>query len=218
MLNRLRVAALPQRFRNKRRLNRGILTGRCKEDPLGDKISKYWHVVVPFAPVYLVGSYPYHVSGAQPGMRRFHVGEEHPAHPRVTLAEDLAGALHCHLPHQGHGQGLELLGEVLATPLPGQNHTVHLPVVATASTRHGTDDKLLLVEDVEMPLVHRLDMVVAGHRGPAPRALFRPQLGRLFDLQYERRGACLHASFDYTPNLPKPQQLSVRVFRCHRPV
>jgi hypothetical protein len=52
------------------------------------------------------------------------VGEKHPPHPRVALAEDLAGPLHGHLPHQGHGEGLELMGEVLAATFRGKAHTI----------------------------------------------------------------------------------------------
>ncbi len=171
---------------------------------------------MPLAPVHLVGTHPNHGVETQPLIRRLHVGEEHPPHPGVALAEDLAGPLHWHLPHKGHGEGLELLGEGLAAPLPRQGHTVNLAVVATASPRQGTDDHALLVEDVEVPPLHRFDMVVAGHRGPGARAFLRPQRGRILDLQHEGRRTCLKASLDYTPSLPKPQQLSKRLLRCHR--
>ncbi len=118
VLNRLGMPVVPQLFRSKSCPNGGVLTGRSKEAPLGHKISKHCQVVVPFGPVHLVGSHPHHVVEAQPGMSRFHVCEEHPPHPPVAFAEDLAGTLHRHLFHQGHGKGLKLLGEVLATPLP----------------------------------------------------------------------------------------------------
>ena len=216
MLDRLGMAVVSQQFRSKSRPNRGVLTGRSEEDPLGHKISKHRQVIVPLAPVHLVGTHPNHGVETQPLIRRLHVGEEHPPHPRVALAEDLAGPLHWHLPHQGHGEGLELLGEVLAAPLPGRGHTVNLAVVATASPRQGTHDYALLVENVEVPPLHRLDMVVAGHRGPGARAFLRPQRGRLLDLQQEGRGTCLKPRLDYTPSLPKPQQLSKRLLRCHR--
>ncbi len=40
------------------------------------------------------GTHPHHGVEAQSRMRRLHVGEEHPPHPRVALAQDLAGTLH----------------------------------------------------------------------------------------------------------------------------
>ncbi len=49
-------------------------------------------------------------------MRSLHVGGEHPPHPRVVLAWDLASPLDGHLPDQGQGEGFELLGEVLDRP------------------------------------------------------------------------------------------------------
>ncbi len=217
-----RPTALPdgyvvsQQFRSKSLPNGGVLTGRGEEDPLGHKISEHRQVVVPLAPVHLVGSHPDHGVETQPLLRRLHVGEEHPPHPRVALAEDLAGTLHGHLPHQGHSEGLELLGEVLAAPLPGRGHTVHLSVVATASSRQGTHDYALLFKNVEVPPLHRLDMVVAGHRGPGARAFLRPQRGRLLDLQHEGRRTCRKPRLHYTPSLTKPNQLSKSLLRCHR--
>ncbi len=216
VLNRLGMPVVPQQFRSKSRSNGGVLTGRSKENPLGHKISKRREVIVPFVPVHLVGSHPNGVVEAQPGMRRFHVGEEHPPHPRVALAEDLSGTLHRHFPHQGTGEGLDLLGEVLAAPLTRLGHTVHLTDIAKASSRQGTHDDALLVEDVEVPLLHRLDMVVAGHRGPGPSTLLRPQVRRFLHLQQEGRGACLKPSLHDTPCLTKPQELSKRILRCHR--
>ena len=211
------MAVVSQQFRSKSLPNRGVLTGRSAEDPLGHKISEHRQVIVPFAPVHLVGTHPNHGVEAQPRMCRLHVGEEHPLHPRVALAEDLAGTLHGHLTHQGHCEGLEFLGEVLAATLPGRGHTVHLAVVATASSRQRTDDHALLVEDVEVPPLHRLDMVVAGHRGPGSGALLRPQLGRLLNLQHEGRRTCLKPRLHHTPGFAKPQQLSKRLLGCHRP-
>ena len=64
--------------------------------------------------------------------------------------------------------------------------------------------------------LHRLDMVVAGHRGSGARAFPRPQVRRFLHFQQEGRGACLKASLDYTPSLTKPQQLSKHLLRCHR--
>jgi len=171
---------------------------------------------VPFAPVHLVGTHPHHVVETQARVRRLHVGEEHPPHPGVALTEDLPGALHGHLAHQGQGKGLKLLGEMLAASLPGRSDTVHLAVVATASSRQRTNDHALLVEDVEVPPLHRLDMVVTGHLGASPSAFFRPQLGGLLDAQDERRGTGLEARFHHSPCLTKPQQLSKCFLGCHR--
>ena len=172
---------------------------------------------MPFAPVHLVGANPYNRVEAQPLIRRLHVGEELRPHPRVALAEDLAGTLHGHLTHQGHGEGLELLGEVLVASVPGRCDSIDLAVVATASPRQRTDDHTLLNEDVEVPPLHRLDMVVAGDRGPGSSALLRPQRSRLLDRQHEGRRTCLKPRLDYSPRTPKPQQLSKRLFGCHRP-
>jgi hypothetical protein len=143
------------------------------------------------------------------------VGEEYPPHPRVALAEDLAGTLHRHLPHQGHGEGLELLGEVLAAPLPLWGHTVHLAVIAAAFSRQSAHDDALLVENVEVPRLHRLDMVAAGHMGPGPSTLLRPQVRRLLHLQKEGRGTCLKLSLPNTPCLSKLQQLNKHFLKCH---
>jgi hypothetical protein len=148
-------------------------------------------------------------------MRRFYMGEEHPTHPRVALSEDLADTLRGHLLRQGHGEGLELLGEVLAATLSGRGYTVHLAIVAVASSRQRTDDHALLVKDVEVTQLHRFDLFVAGHRVPGARAFLRPQRGRLLDLQPKGRRTCLKPGLDYTPSLPKPQQLSKRLLRCH---
>ncbi len=41
VLDRLRMTVVPQQFLSKSRPNRGILTGRSEEDPLGHKISKH---------------------------------------------------------------------------------------------------------------------------------------------------------------------------------
>ena len=71
----------------------GILTGRGEEAPLGQHMIDHHQVVLPVPPIHLVGLYPNHVIEAQPRMRRFHVGEEHPPHPRVGLSADLVCTL-----------------------------------------------------------------------------------------------------------------------------
>lgn len=45
------------------------------------------------------------------------MGGEHSSHPSVALAGDLAGTLHGHLPLSGQGEGIEVLGEVIAAPI-----------------------------------------------------------------------------------------------------
>ncbi len=171
---------------------------------------------MPFAPVDLVGSHPHSVGEAEPGMRRFRVGDEHPPHPHVALAPDLAGTLHRHLPHQDHGEGLKLLSEVLAAPLLRWGHTVHLAVVTTSPPWQPTQDDALLVRDVEVPPLHRLDMVVAGHRGPGPSTHLRPQVRLFLHPQQEGLGTCLKLNLHDTPCHTKPQQLPKRLLRCHR--
>ena len=98
--------------------------------------------------------------------------------PRIALAEDLAGPLLWRLTHQDHCESLELLGEVLAAALLGRSYTLQLAVVTTASPRHGTHNHALLVDDVQMPPLHRLDTVVAGSTLSRPehfpRATTRP--------------------------------------------
>jgi hypothetical protein len=91
MLDRLRMPVVPQQFRGKNCPSIGVFTGRSKEHPRGHKISKHCQVVVPVAPVHLVGSHPHRVVEAQPGMRRFHVDKAHPPDSRGALVEDLAG-------------------------------------------------------------------------------------------------------------------------------
>jgi hypothetical protein len=144
------------------------------------------------------------------------VGEEHSPHPRVALAEDLASTLDRHLSHEGHSEGFELLGEVLTAPLPRRSHTIHLTVIASAPPWQSAHDHALLVEDIQMPSLHRLNMAVAGHRGSCPSTLIRPQLGRFLHLQHKRRSVRLKPSLHRTLGLSQPQQLSKRLLRCHR--
>ena len=143
VLDSLGMPVVTQQFRSKSLPNRGILAGSGEEDPLGQQVSEHRQVVVPFAPVHLVGTHPNHVIEAQPRMRRFHVGEKHPPHSRVALPEDLASTLHRHLSHKGQSEGFELLGEVLAASLPRRGHSGTLyccrhDVPAAARTRSPT--------------------------------------------------------------------------------
>ena len=105
---------------------------------------------MPQATVHLVVSHPHHVREAQPRMRRLYVSDEDSLHLRVALAENLVGTLDGHLTHQDDGEGLELLGEMLAKPFSGRDHTVHRAVFATAPSRPGTHGDTLLVEEVHL--------------------------------------------------------------------
>ena len=160
---------------------------------------------MPFAPVHLVDPHPDQVLEAQPLIRRLHLGEKYPPHPRVALPEDLASTLDRHLSHEGQSEGFELLGEVLAASFPRRGHTIHLTVVATKSPWQRAHDHTLLVADIQMPPLHRLDMVVAGHLSSCPSTFLRPQLGRFLHLQEKCRGLRLKPRLQNPPTLPKPQ-------------
>ena len=183
---------------------------------LGQQASQHRQIVVPFAPVDLVGPHPYHVLEAQPLIRRLHVGEEHSLHPLVAFAEDLASTLDRHLAHEGQSKGVELLGEVLAASFPRRSHTIHLTVIAPAPPWQSAHDHALLVGDIQMPPLHRLDMVATDHRGSCPSTLLRPQVRSFLHLQEKCGGLWLKPRRHHMPALPKPQQLSKGLFRCHR--
>ena len=159
---------------------------------------------MPFAPFYFVGTHTNHVLKAQPPPRRLHVGEEHPPHPRVALAEDLAGTLHGDLPHQGSSEDFELQSEVLAASLSRRGHLVHLAVIAPVPPRQRTHNQALPVEDIQMTLLHRLDMVVEGYRGSVPSTFFSRQLVRLLIFQKICAGILLKPRIQHRPTLPKP--------------
>ena len=74
----------------------------------------------------------------------------------------------------------------------------------------------LLIEDVEMPPLHRIDVDVTNYWGACARAFFWPQLPRFLHLQQEGLRACLKASPQNTPCLTERQQLCKGLFRCHR--
>ena len=124
MLNRLRVAVVPLQFRSQCLPNRDVLAGRLEEHLLGKQVGEHRQVVVPFAPVHLVGTHPDHVAETPERVRRLDVGEEHSPHPRVALTEDPAGALHGHLALQSQSKGLKILGEMLAASLLRRSDTV----------------------------------------------------------------------------------------------
>jgi hypothetical protein len=216
ILNGLEMAVVLLQFYSKRLPNRGILAGRGEGYSLGHQVREPRQIVVAFPPVHLIGPHPYHLVEAQPRMRRLDVGGEHPPHRRVALAKDVASTLDRHLPHQGQGEGLELLGKVLAAPLLGRSHTVHIDVIVTLAPRQRADDHALLVEYVEAPPLHRLNMVVTDHRRASPYTFLRTQIKRLFYLQKGGRRLRLKPRLHHPSCLAKPQQLSKGLFRCHR--
>ena len=98
----------------------------------------------------------------------------------------------------------------------GQACTTTIIIPSTSPPRQSTHDHALLVEDIQMPPLHRLDVVVTGHRGSCPSPFLRPQLGRFLNLQEKCGGLRLKPRLHHPPALPKPQQLSKGLFRCHR--
>ena len=60
------------------------------------------------------------------------------------------------------------------------------------------------------------DLVVGDHWDCGPRTLLRLQFRRFLNLQENYRGIRLKPRIHHPPTLPKPQQLSKGVFRCHR--
>jgi hypothetical protein len=201
------MPVMPQQFPCKCIPNRGILAGRGEGDSLGQKVCEHRQVVMSLAPVHLVGAHPHHVLEAQPLIRRLHKSEEHPPDPRVALAEDLTGTLHWHLPHEGQGECLDLRSEVLAAPLSGRGYSVHRAVVPTAVAGQGAHNHTLLVEDIQAAPLHRLDVVVAGHRGSGACTLLRPQVRRFLHFQHKRRGVRVKLCLHHTPVLAQPEQL-----------
>ncbi len=85
------------------------------------------------------------------------------------------------------------------------------------SSLQGTNDHALLVEDIEMKPLHRIDMVVAGDRAPGSGNLLRAHLESRFNLQDEPCGDCIKPCLDSSPSLPKTLQLSKSFLRCLRP-
>ena len=56
-----------------------------------------------------------------------------------------------------------------------RGHTIHLAVVATPASRQSAANHALLVEDVQVPPLHRFDMVVIDNLGARADAFLRPQ-------------------------------------------
>ena len=71
-------------------------------------------------------------------------------------------------------------------------------------------------EDADLPTCRLADLVVGDHWDSDPRTLLRLQFRRFLNLQENYRGIRLKPRIHHPPTLPKPQQLSKGVFRCHR--
>ncbi len=61
-----------------------------------------------------------------------------------------------HLTHQGHCEGFKFLDEMLAAHLPRRGHAIHLAGSVTASSRQGTSEYALLVQNVQISPLHQL--------------------------------------------------------------
>jgi hypothetical protein len=105
-----------------------------------------------------------YVVKAQPGICPLHVDEVQTINPRIALAEDLASWLDPHLLHQGQCEGLGLLCEAPAPPIPRQGHRGYPVVVITSPPQQRAHNQALLVEDIGIPPLQRLDSVVLANR------------------------------------------------------
>ena len=68
----------------------------------------------------------------------------------------------------------------------------------------------------DLPTCRLADLVVDDQRDSGPRILLRLQFRRFLNLQENYRGLRLKPRLRHPPTLPKPQQLSKGLFRCHR--
>ena len=71
-------------------------------------------------------------------------------------------------------------------------------------------------EDADLPTCRLADLVVGDHWDSDSRTLLRLQFRRFLNLQENYRGLRLKPRIHHPPTLPKPQQLSKGLFRCHR--
>ena len=69
--------------------------------------------------------------------------------------------------------------------------------------------------DVHCRLGDLATLVVDDSWGDRSHTLFRLQLRRFLHLQQQRRGFRLKPRFPSTPSIPKPEELSKRLLRCH---
>ena len=201
------MPAVPQQFRRKRFLNPSILPGYREKHPRGDEVGEHRQAVVAFAPDHIAASQPYHVVEAQPGMRRLHVGEKHPPHPRVVLIEILPARLTGIALIWVRAKASNSWVKCLLSPSHGGD-AVHFAAIGTSPPRQRTHDHALLVKDVKMPSLDRLDVVATNHRSGGARAFFRPQPERLLNLQHQGRGACPKPQLNNSPTLPRPNNCS----------
>ena len=68
----------------------------------------------------------------------------------------------------------------------------------------------------DLPTCRLADLVVGDHWDSDSRTLLRLQFRRFLNLQENYRGLRLKPRIHHPPTLPKPQQLSKGLFRCHR--
>ena len=99
---------------------------------------------------------------------------EHPPHSLIGFAQNLTRFLDGHLAHQRQGEGFEFLAKMFAAPFPRRSHPINFPILTALASRQRADNHALLIEDVEMPPLHRLDMIVTRHWMPVLGAFLRP--------------------------------------------
>src|SRR5260370_36541391 len=96
---------------------------------------------------------------------------------------------------------------MLPPPLPGRWHPVTAPILAAPASGQGAHDHALLVEDVEVPPLHRLNVVITGDRLPAPGGLFSPQSLGFAHTNHKRIPFHFVVSTDHSPTRTQSQQL-----------
>src|SRR5437870_9818127 len=104
---------------------------------------------------------------------------------------------------------------MLAPPFPRRGHSINRSVLAAPASRQRAHNHALLVKYVQMPPLHRLNVVVAAHRLPALGALLRPQCFGLLDANHKRVALHFIVGADHFPAQPQSQQFLKRLFRCH---
>jgi hypothetical protein len=155
--------------------NGGIFSSCGKEYPLGHQVYEQRQIFVPFTPFYFFGYRPHHVVEASPLTNFLQVAQKDLPHSRVFLVEDSTATLDRHLPYQGHGEGSELLGKVLAAMLPRWGHGTPSRDRYVAPAAEDSQSGALLIEEVERLLLHRFDTVEADNGRAGAHAFFRTQ-------------------------------------------
>ena len=102
---------------------------------------------------------------------------------------------------------------MLAPSLPGRSHPVNLVVRGTSPPGQGTDNHALLVKDVEVPPLHRFDMIIASDFLLEHIALLLPELWGLLHRNYEGIVLLFERRADYSPGFPQSQQAMKYFFR-----